>query len=502
MSDDSNDTNTEEDGESECVGLGELVCVEYPGVVRDSQAMVETLGGLANIAQVLEEPNRRLELRFRPDDVFCKPTCGEKVNQSSFLLRVKRKRLKAGREGSGKPATVLHSSIVGAVTDCYKFSNLCDFQYLAMAKREEGAAHSSIYSQVYSDRRLVSTSWLDKDAPLFLPPAAFSRMDLPQEYQYRREASSGGSSSTTLLTPHNIIGRTRHRRSHHAIFVTYDVAKVPTKPREVALNQIKLKFIDSERLGLVREKFSERPVWSKNALTALTSIPADRLKLILPALAYYFTNGPWRNQWIRFGYDPRVTPSARLHQTLDYRVRLAGGARNRVAAKRSYANYLLPYKAMNWSKPRTSLINKETFIGSGGGDGNAKLGVDPAGVAQSQEEAERQKDVYLFRCGRVPPYRQMFYQYGDILLAEVQDLLSGLPVSRQCEEKAGWYPTGTEDRLREILTQSINRELARPSPSPGPQSHDQSIEPEDGEQDEELEDDQEEDEEEEEDMEE
>ena len=90
-----------------------------------------------------------------------------------------------------------------------------------------------------------------------------------------------------------------YRRSHHAIFVTFDVGAVPLKPRDVALNQIKLKFIDSERLGLVREKFSQRPVWSKNALTAITSIPPDRLKLILPALAYYFTNGPWRNQWIR-----------------------------------------------------------------------------------------------------------------------------------------------------------------------------------------------------------
>ena len=137
--------------------------------------------------------------------------------------------------------------------------------------------------------------------------------------------------------------------------------KVPEKPRDVALNQIKLKFIDRERLEQVREKFEERPVWSKNALTALTGIPADRLKLILPALSYYFTTGPWRNQWIRFGYDPRIRTCAALHQTLDYRVRLQGGARNQVAAKRNYANYLLPYKAMNWSKPRTSLISKTSF---------------------------------------------------------------------------------------------------------------------------------------------
>ena len=265
-----------------------------------------------------------------------------------------------------------------------RFGSLCDFQYLCMDQQAGG--HTSLYPQVitcppghlttrplyhviiwtpdhlptctipwqvyHGTTSLASTAWLASSPPLFLPPAAFSRMDSAQDYQYRREAAA----PSLPPTPHNIIGRTRLRRSHHAIFVTHDVAKVPDKPRDVALNQIKLKFIDRERLEVVRARFEERPVWSKNALAALTDIPGERLKLILPALSYYFTTGPWRNQWIRFGYDPRSLRAAAAHQTLDYRVRLQGGARNQVAAKRSYANYLLPYKAMNCSKPRTSLI--------------------------------------------------------------------------------------------------------------------------------------------------
>ena len=62
-----------------------------------------------------------------------------------------------------------------------------------------------------------------------------------------------------------------------------------------------------------------------------------------------------------FSYDPREESCASELQTLDYRVRLQGGARHKVKAKRSYANYLLPYKAMNWSKPKTSVIDKDTF---------------------------------------------------------------------------------------------------------------------------------------------
>ena len=72
-------------------------------------------------------------------------------------------------------------------------------------------------------------------APLFVPPAAFSRMDQPQEYQYRRDTAG---QKTVTGTPLNIIGRTRQRRTLHAIFVNYDVEKVPAKPSDVALNQV------------------------------------------------------------------------------------------------------------------------------------------------------------------------------------------------------------------------------------------------------------------------
>ena len=88
-----------------------------------------------------------------------------------------------------------------------------------------------------------------------------------------------------------------------------------------------------------------------------------------------------------------------MYQTLDYRVRLQGGARHKVAAKRSYANYLLPYKAMNWSKPRTSIISKTSFPGAEPTKQTEEEG------EKKKEEEENLKDIYLFREGRIPPYR-------------------------------------------------------------------------------------------------
>ena len=157
--------------------LGGLVCVEYPGVVRSPDNMINTLGGLDTIAQVLEEPNRRLELRFRPEDVFNKPTCGEKHADTSLLIRVKKKKLKPGRKPTEeRPAEKCEVKVEGLVTDCYKFNNLCDFQYLPMVYSPSENTHTDIYDQVYpGNAKLVPTTWLAQESPLFVPPAAFSR---------------------------------------------------------------------------------------------------------------------------------------------------------------------------------------------------------------------------------------------------------------------------------------------------------------------------------------
>ena len=93
--------------------------------------------------------------RFRPNDVFCKPTCGERSKESSFLLRVKkmkRKNPKPGQEAERK----IETELAGVVDATYKFGNLCDFQYLPAVrkgkkeegKKEDGSEYEPIYDQV------------------------------------------------------------------------------------------------------------------------------------------------------------------------------------------------------------------------------------------------------------------------------------------------------------------------------------------------------------------
>ena len=59
--------------------------------------------------------------------------------------------------------------------------------------------------------------------------------------------------------------------------------------------------------------FDERPVWTKAGLAFFAqNIENSAMKFILAASAYYFTTGPWRNAWVRFGYDPREDVNARF----------------------------------------------------------------------------------------------------------------------------------------------------------------------------------------------
>ena len=92
-----------------------------------------------------------------------------------------RKKLKAGVKD--KPEYIHTTKLVGLVTSCFRFSNLCDFQYLPMTKDESGG-QVSIYPEVFF-KGLVGSDWIEKEAPLFIPPAVFSRMDVPQDYQVK-----------------------------------------------------------------------------------------------------------------------------------------------------------------------------------------------------------------------------------------------------------------------------------------------------------------------------
>ncbi|XP_076066865.1 general transcription factor IIIC subunit l(2)37Cd [Oratosquilla oratoria] len=432
--------------------LRQYVCIEYPGMVNSVDNMIETLGGIQKISKIYCEDNRRMELRFRPNDVYCKPTCGERHNSTALLIKVVRRRKKKkltspnpkAEEEEPKPEESLHTTLMGVVHTTYRFNNMCDFQYVPVSVTEDRA--ECFYDSLVP-HGIVSSAWLNLPAPLFLPPAAFSRMDTPQDYRYRREPNSDNKTRI----PENIICRTRQRRTHFAIFLSYRDEGVPKGPQPGAISQIHFKFMDNAFHKRLKEEFEKRPIWSKNALRVRLSYNKDKLKYLLPTVSYYFHTGPWRNLWVRFGYDPRKDPKAWIYQTFDYRIRQAGGAKTKVEAKRSYSNYILPYKSSNASKRKISVIQSL----------HLSEGLEEAAEGEDQEGLH--EELYIFRPGTIPPYRQMFYQYCDLHVPEIQVLLEETILSDApgvCSEKNGFLPPGVETKCRDIMTRLIRTAIA------------------------------------------
>lgn len=69
-----------------------------------------------------------------------------------------------------------------------------------------------------------------------------------QNYHYRQE----NADTEPSVTPY-IIGRTRRRRSIYATFVAFSAPSVPSKPRDLALKYLKIKFLTETHVQKLRE---------------------------------------------------------------------------------------------------------------------------------------------------------------------------------------------------------------------------------------------------------
>ena len=71
--------------------------VEYPGFVRNSDAAIQTLGGLDAISAITVGSSQMLSLYFRPGDPLSHPLLGYKQHTQGLLLRITRKTGQAGK---------------------------------------------------------------------------------------------------------------------------------------------------------------------------------------------------------------------------------------------------------------------------------------------------------------------------------------------------------------------------------------------------------------------
>ncbi|XP_066222876.1 general transcription factor 3C polypeptide 5 isoform X1 [Saccopteryx leptura] len=476
-----------------------LVCVEYPGMVRDVCKMMQTLGGEEGVSRIYTDPSKRLELYFRPKDPYCHPVCANRFSTSSLLLRIRRKTRRRGPGPEASPEVTFDAEILGIVSTTYKFQGMSDFQYLAI-HTEAGVRHMSMYDRVLM-LKPEKEDFFHQELPLYIPPPIFSRLDTPVDYFYRPETQHREGYNNPPISGENLIGLSRARRLHNAIFVNFEDDEVPMQALEAAVQtwrKVCTNPLDQKVEEELRKLFEIRPIWSRNAVKAKINVHPDKLKVLLPFMAYYMITGPWRSLWIRFGYDPRKHPEAKIYQVLDFRIRCGmkyGYAPSDmpVKAKRSTYNYSLPNTVKKTPYQLVTIHDLKHGLGPSG----------TAGLQKSASDKYKLKDsVYIFREGTLPPYRQMFYQLCDLNVEELQKIIHRNDGAEEtCTERDGWCLPKTSDALRNAMSLMTRQAIRSRRPalfsSPAKASGDGEKEPltcesgedegEDGEEDEEEE---------------
>jgi len=147
-------------------------------------------------------------------------------------------------------------------------------------------------------------------------------------------------------------------------------------------------------VGRLRELFERRPVWQRSALDENLEpgekVAPWKVSAAIRQVAFFFLDGPWRNAYVRFGFDPRKEPEARIFQMLDFR---------------------------------------DPFFRTGAAAGG-------------------EVDCHF----RVPPVnRSQQYQLCDIDDSAIQSLLKGSKAQPVCTDSAGWLTVDQLDSIRNQL---------------------------------------------------
>uniref|UniRef100_A0A1I8NVG1 Transcription factor IIIC subunit 5 HTH domain-containing protein n=1 Tax=Stomoxys calcitrans TaxID=35570 RepID=A0A1I8NVG1_STOCA len=395
----------------------EYELIEYPGLVKSTENMLNTLGGLAKVSQVLGGESKRLELRFHPDNPFNKPLCGDVGRRAGLLLSVKVRRSK--RNPNKPPQFVV--KILGHITKSFTFESLCDFQYLPFARdpiTNTGEMRMVLESIV--PQSVVDIDYYNRtDVPVIALPTMFARSDSVHTAMFRGDFSKEDGQNETL----GVLIKSNYECRDIVPFNMVD--GFPTRPDPQIVKKMKVKYVSDEQLERVKKLFEECPVWTRIALLYESGVSPDKLKCITPSLAYYFSTGPWRTLYVRYGYDPRKDFNSRYYQTFDFRLRFRSGVSEFVSDRKTTIKkrHENPYEI-------NSLVQDINYP--------------------------------YFDEQKLPRSRQCIMRYCDIRMPKIQEMLEKIPspmAGAMCNERNGWLPQGFDNQVRQIVSNAVKELL-------------------------------------------
>ncbi|GAA5857208.1 hypothetical protein JCM8547_009373 [Rhodosporidiobolus lusitaniae] len=309
--------------------------LEYPGPVHSVDQALATLGGPQRLAEALSsDPPKPIELDLQPDNPFFHTIPAHVSTTSNVVVKItkrRRKRPRVDEAGRVVEEGVFSVEPVGLEHKTVRFRAMADFQYAPKVPKDDPVVNlvTAMRSMDIPGIRNFRMPEASEDFPesAYLPPPSFSRHGLPQNFNL--SAASSSVRTTTESGVVRLIDQARHksRRLQSILFVQ---PEVPKGPEDVVIREVGKKPLTGveERC---KKLMKERPVWTRTAL--LNQLTQEEVRFInankdiWPLLGYTFSDGPFRDLIIRFGYDPRKHPEARFYQHIT--LRNANNVRNK-----------------------------------------------------------------------------------------------------------------------------------------------------------------------------
>ncbi|KAH8926211.1 hypothetical protein BT69DRAFT_1317752 [Atractiella rhizophila] len=404
-----------------------FVSIEYPGVVTEQpesmERAIESLGGAAALSSAINSPSpsNQVELRLgSEDEIFRHPIPGDIVDSDNIVLKLTRRRRKKKVGVDNEEEGVFSVECLGLSTKIIRFRKMADFQFspnmddpildLADAIRKmdvERIRNTPI-------RPVEETDDYGKDINIFPPPSFAGSNTVPFIYNFKQNTHSH---LQTVIRPSGEEVTRLQAKSKHRNYIPhsipFDATEVPTEPLEEHVAACKVGSITPALIDRLKSVMRERPVWTHQAFTTHLTEEENRILLnykeLRSVMAYTFSDGPFRDLHVRYGYDPRIEPEARIYQ-------------------------------------RIQLRNIDTYHMNG-----------KAGRAQWKElrDSQKNKNVHIFD-GKVLHGSVGNFQFVDILDPFITSLINAEEYQGEtCEKHSGWY---TEIGL-ECIHQAVRRKF-------------------------------------------
>ncbi|KAJ2963002.1 hypothetical protein NQZ79_g1959 [Umbelopsis isabellina] len=392
----------------------EFLNVEYPGRVNNVDKALNNIGGIASLTRNHKQNSKEIELKFRPNDPFSHGIVGNVVSTKNLLLKVTRQVKKSNPE---EQVGDVKAEILGQIRKTCRFRGLADFQFLVPPENRIAKVKKAVVECDVDQMMQFNAAEDDYKNLELVPPPLFTRLEFPFDYSYQQNPAVA---KVKVRQPDGtvairLVNRYKQRKAAH-YFLQYEAQDVPDGPPS------NFRPIVGEALSvlpIVTELFEERPVWTRFALRGRLPPSMHKfLPAVLPAISYNMISGPWRDTWIRYGYNPKKHKDSYLYQLLDQRM-------------------LPKAKQTTLHVPR-----------------GKRRPLEPA-EHKHVEEPSDENDVPKMNHrwdGQSKPEAQNNYMLCDILLPDIQDAIHLDKYRRDfCAKECGWYYPAIYKDLRKVM---------------------------------------------------